>query len=140
MSGNSLLGRWSRRDLLRRSHLGFGWLAFLGLTQQAHAREASVRTHFTPRAKRVIFLFMDGGVSHVDTFDPKPELSRRHGQPAVWHADPLSQATSAGRRWLGSPWQFRRHGHSGLPVSDLFPRTARVADDLCVIRSLVGES
>jgi len=146
MFGNSLpsipTGRslWSRRDLLRRSHLGFGWLAFLGLTQQGKAGATADRTHFAPKAKRVIFLFMDGGVSHVDSFDPKPELDRRHGQPAVWRADVLSQAVSAGRRWLKSPWEFRRHGQSGLPVSDLFPHLARVADSLCVIRSLVGES
>jgi hypothetical protein len=88
----------------------------------------------------VIFLFMDGGVSHVDTFDPKPELNRRSGQPAQWRQDPKSQAVSAGRKWLGSPWTFRQHGHSGLWVSSLFPQQARVVDDLCVIRSLTGET
>jgi hypothetical protein len=98
------------------------------------------RTHFPAKARRVIFLFMDGGVSHVDSFDFKPELARRHGQPAVWRADALSQSTSANRRWLKNLWEFRQRGQSGLWVSDLFPNLARVADELCVIRSLVGES
>jgi hypothetical protein len=131
----------SRRDFLRRTSLGFGWLAFLGLTRRgARADSAHLMPHSPPSAKRVILLFMDGGVSHVDTFDPKPELSSRHGQPANWKPDRLSQAISASRKWLGSPWKFQQHGESGLWVSDLFPHVARVADDLCVIRSLVGET
>jgi hypothetical protein len=131
----------TRRDFLSRSSMGFGALAFLGLSQQwASAQAPAARPHFPARAKRVIFLFMDGGVSHVDSFDYKPELARRNGQPAVWRADALSQATSANRRWLGNLWAFRRRGQSGLWVSDLFPNIARVADELCVIRSLVGES
>ena len=132
---------WTRREVLRRSRLGFGWLAFAGLSarlpQTVRGQEG---THFAPRAKRVIFLFMDGGVSHVDSFDPKPELTRRSGQPAVWRPDPRSQAVSAGRKWLGSPWTFRKYGQSGSWVSDLFPRVAQVVDQLCVIRSLTGET
>ena len=128
-----------RRDFLRESSMGFGWLAYTGLAAKA-TEHAGSRTHLTPRAKRVIFLFMDGGVSHVDTFDPKPELTRLGGQPAKWKTDPLSQAVSAGRKWLGSPWTFQQHGQSGLWVSNLFPKAAKVIDELCVIRSLVGES
>ncbi len=127
---------FNRRDFLQRSSMGFGWLAYQGLAQQW----ASAATHFTPRAKRVIFLFMDGGVSHVDSFDPKPELAKRHGQQAVWRADALSQGTSGNRKWLRNLWDFKQRGQSGLWVSDLFPHIARVADELCVIRSLVGES
>lgn len=126
----------SRREFLQKSSLGFGWLALSGLT----AAEEPVQPHFPPRARRVIFLFMDGGVSHVDSFDPKPELTRLHGKPAKWKPDPLSQAVSAGRKWLGSPWSFQQHGQSGLWVSQLFPHQAKVVDDLCVIRSLTGES
>ncbi len=129
----------TRRDLLRHSSMGFGWLAFAGLTSSS-ARADQVAPLFAPKARRVIFLFMDGGVSHVDTFDPKPELDRRSGQPAQWRPDPRSQAVSAGRKWLGSPWKFRQHGQSGLWVSDLFPHQAKVADELCVIRSLIGET
>ena len=138
----------SRRDFLRRSNMGFGWLAFAGLSNQGIVGRADTSgfatapsgVHFSPRAKRVIFLFMDGGVSHVDSFDPKPELTKHHGEPAKWRPDPLSQAVSAGRKWLGSPWQFKQHGQSGLWVSDLFPHAAKVIDDLCVIRSLTGET
>ena len=132
----------NRREFLRRSSMGFGWLAFAGLSQQwaNSARAAALRTHFAPKARHVIFLFMDGGVSHVDTFDPKPDLDKRHGQPAKWRADKLSQATSANRKWLKSLWAFQQRGQSGLWVSDLFPHVAKVADDLCVVRSVVGES
>src|SRR5438046_5099133 len=81
---------FTRRDFLRRSSIGFGWLAFAGLANQwAAAATRSKQPHFAARAKRVIFLFMDGGVSHVDTFDPKPELARRHGRPAKWKVDSL---------------------------------------------------
>lgn len=131
----------TRRAFLRRSSMGFGWLAFAGLANQwALAGTGQPKTHFPARARHVIFLFMDGGVSHVDTFDPKPELNRRSGEPAKWRTDKLSQATSANRKWLGSLWEFKQRGASGLWVSDLFPHVAKVADDLCVIRSLVGES
>ncbi|MBL9136621.1 MAG: DUF1501 domain-containing protein [Verrucomicrobiales bacterium] len=131
----------NRREFLRRSSMGFGWLAFAGLAHPwACADTARPQTHFRPRAKHVIFLFMDGGVSHVDTFDPKPELNRRSGEPAKWRTDKLSQATSANRKWLGSLWDFKQRGASGIWVSDLFPHVAKVADELCVIRSIVGES
>ncbi len=138
----------SRRGFLQHSSLGFGWLAFASLVNQEIAasdgRPEFTASQFTlgfaPRAKRVIFLFMDGGVSHVDSFDPKPELTKRHGQSAKWKQDPLSQAVSAGRKWLGSPWQFKQRGQSGLWVSELFPHAANVIDDLCVIRSLTGET
>lgn len=124
-----------RRNLLQGLSCGFGWLAFQGL--QAAADQ---QPHFSAPAKRVIFLFMDGGVSHVDTFDPKPELDRLSGQPAKWRPDVRSQAISAGRRWLGSLWKFRQRGQCGLPVSDLFPHQAHMIDRLCVIRSLTGET
>ena len=129
---------YSRRDFLRRSSLGFGSLAFSGLAHESSAAETA--THFAPRAKRVIFLFMEGGVSQVDSYDPKPELTKRSGQPAEWEPDQLSQLLSVDRYWFGSPWRFQQHGASGLWVSDLFPHAARVIDDLCVVRSLIGET
>src|SRR4051812_32638801 len=96
---------FTRRDFVRRSGMGFGWLAFAGLANQwARAETRSKLPHHAPRARHVIFLFMDGGVSHVDTFDPKPELARRHGRPAKWKVDGLSQGISANRKWLKSPW------------------------------------
>jgi hypothetical protein len=118
--------------------MGFGWLAFSQIAGQALVVPS--QKVMVPKAKRVIFLFMDGGVSHVDTFDPKPELDKRHGQPAKWRIDTRSQAVSANRKWLKSPWAFQQRGESGLWVSNLFPEVAEVADNLCVIRSIVGEN
>lgn len=93
---------------------------------QASSSSAGL-THFAPKAKRVIFLFMTGGVSHVDTFDPKPELDARH--------DTLYKP---GRYYKGSGWKYRPHGDSGIEVSDLFPHIGGVIDDVCVIRSMTN--
>jgi len=136
----------SRRGLLQATGLGFGWMAFGGLARAwaagpaARSDAAAAGGAAPPRAKHVIFLFMDGGVSHIDTFDPKPELDRRSGQPADWKQDSLSQSAGQNRKWLGGLWKFSRRGQAGLWVSDLFPHLAAIADDLCVVRSLVGES
>lgn len=132
---------FDRRGFLQRSSMGFGWLAFSNLATALAADTAKTAiSKIAAKAKHVIFLFMDGGVSHVDTFDPKPELAKRHGQPAKWRADALSQAVSANRKWLKNLWEFKQRGQSGLWVSNLFPQVAKVADELCVIRSLVGET
>jgi hypothetical protein len=117
---------FSRRTLLRRAAHGFGWLALQPLLTAA--------THFAPRAKQLILLFMDGGVSHVDTFDPKPRLRAEHGQPFRQKID-ATQFDNNGAI-LASPWSFRQHGQSGLEVSELFPRMGALADDLCVVRSM----
>jgi len=93
---------------------------------------------FAPRAKHVIFCFMDGGPSHVDTFDYKPALKKFEGQQIGEENVSKKSQSNAGRRWFGSPWKFQRRGESGLLVSDLFPRVAECADDICVVRSLVG--
>ncbi len=123
-------GPWSRRDLLASGANGFGLLALAALlAEEAPAGEAALpRPHLRPRAKNVIFCFMDGGVSHVDSFDPKPELDRRDGQ-----------TYQGNRKWLKSPWKFARHGRSGLPVSELFPHIASCVDDLAVIRSMKAD-
>jgi len=123
----------SRRSWLQSSSAGFGWLAFAGLA------DADRKVATTARAKNVIFCFMDGGPSHVDTFDPKPMLSVRQGEKIGESAVSLRSQSDANRVWLGSPWDFRQRGESGLWVSDLFPHIAEVADRLCVVRSLVGE-
>ena len=131
----------TRRGFLKRSSMGFGMLAFAGLANQwAAAETRRPLPHFAPRAKHVIFLFMDGGVSHVDTFDPKPELTKRNGEKAEWRADERSQALTPNRKWLKHLWEFKQRGQSGLWVSDLLPHIASVADELCVIRSVVGET
>ena len=136
----------SRRTMLRRSALGFGSLGLYSLLQQsdllaepsAGGPLASKRPHFAPRAKRIIFLFMHGGVSHVDTFDPKPRLDADNGKPLPIKRSLTFNAKEAGGL-MRSPWEFKQRGESGIPVSELFPEVATCADDLCVIRSMVGE-
>lgn len=130
----------SRRGFLQATGMGFGWTALAGLAPAWGATAGSAGLHHPARAKRVIFLFMDGGVSHVDSFDPKPELDKRSGKPAEWTFDQKSQAAGQNRKWLGSLWKFAQRGKSGLWVSDLFPHAAGIADELCVVRSLVGET
>ena len=137
----------SRRELLASSANGFGLLALsalmagdsaLAATVPASAAKAPLitRPHFTPKAKNVIFCFMDGGVSHVDSFDPKPKLEEFDGKPCTLSKN----ATAEGKRqWLRSPWKFQKYGQSGLPVSDLFPHIATCADDLAVIRSFSAD-
>ncbi len=146
-----MAGGLSRRSMLQSSAVGFGHLAMaamLGNTgvlagDGAKPRAAGALTdgalaHFVPRAKRVIFLFMKGGPSHVDTFDPKPLLTRDHGKPLPF-PKPRVQFAPTGNL-LASPWKFSQHGESGLPVSELFPHVARHADDLCVLNSLHGSN
>ncbi len=128
----------SRREFLGSASCGFGMLALAGLL----ADEAGAREDLPKKgapARSVIFCFMDGGPSHVDTFDPKPALAKHQGQAIGAGAVSKKSQSTAGRVWLGSPWRFRQHGQSGLWVSDLLPEIARCADDLCVVRSLVGE-
>ena len=123
----------SRREILKSAACGFGSLAFSGLA----ASSAGQTFHHTPRAKRVIFLFMHGGPSHVDSFDYKPELQKRGGQKLPFApAKNLDPAATATAKLMASPWNFSQYGQSGLWVSDLFPHVARHADDLCVIRSM----
>lgn len=94
-------------------------------------------THFAPKALSVIFLYMDGGVSQVDSFDPKPRLKEEHGKPFPAKIEP-TQFNNIGNT-LASPWKFQQYGQSGIPVSDLFPEIAKHVDDLAVIRSMTSE-
>ena len=130
----------SRRALLSRATNGFGALAFASLlADRGLAADGPLTprtTHFAPRAKRVIFLYMDGGPSQVDTFDPKPRLEKEHGQP-IGMKIPKTQFDNVGSV-MKSPWAFQRRGESGLWVSDLLPHIASCADDLCVVRSMVS--
>ena len=127
----------SRRDFLKHAGLGIGWLALADLLAQSSRGEA-LPAHHTPRAKHVIFCFMDGGPSHVDTFDYKPELARRQGEKIGESAVSKLSQSAAERVWFGSPWNFAQRGQSGLWVSSLLPHIAQRADDLCVVRSMVG--
>lgn len=94
--------------------------------------------HFPARAKRVVFLFMKGGPSHVDTFDPKPLLTRDHGKPFPGKEPRIKFAETG--KLLKSPWSFKQYGQSGLPVSELFPNVAQCVDELCILRSLHGSN
>jgi len=132
----------SRRALLNRSAVGFGSLALASLLgEEARSAEpahplAAVMPHFAARAKRVIFLFMGGGPSQVDTFDYKPLLTRDDGKPLPFEKPRIQFNATA--NLLKSPWQFKQYGESGLWVSDLFPHLAQRIDDLCMIHSLHG--
>jgi hypothetical protein len=141
---NSLWNRrLSRRDMLRMSSVGFGNLALLGLLQeQADAASAGPLAPKAPmypaRAKRVIFVFLHGGPSQVDTFDPKPLLARDNGKPFPF--DKPRIVSSPTGNLLKSPWEFKRYGQSGIEVSDLFPHLGGCVDHLCVINSMVGSN
>src|SRR5262245_25742511 len=130
--------RLSRRRMLQQSALGFGSLALSSLlTDSAAAMDLlGGAPHFEPRAKRIIFLFMKGGPSHVDTFDPKPLLERDHGKPYPGQRPRVTFAQTG--TLLRSPWKFKKHGASGIEVSELFPHVAQCVDDLCFIHSLHG--
>lgn len=142
----------SRRELLRQSSLGFGSLALSAmLAAEARAAAGSAVSRgapagplapkppmFPPRAKRVIFVFLHGGPSQVDTFDHKPLLARDHGKPLPF-AKPRIVSSQTGNL-LQSPWEFRPYGQSGIPVSELFPYLGGCMDDLCVINSMWGSN
>ena len=133
--------RLPRRALLQQSAAGFGLLglrSLLGEEVPANGPLAPKQTHFPPRAKRVIFLFMHGGPSSVDTFDPKPRLDADNGKPVPFKRS-LTFGEDAVRGLMKSPWKFQQYGKSGIPVSELFPNVATCVDDLCVIRSMVGD-
>ena len=138
LSDNHRSSLVSRRDALKSCASGFGYLAFAGMAHAAAAKETAARggalapqtTHFPARAKRVIFLCMNGGPSHVDLFDYKPTLNKQSGS-----------ASSVGRerggaKLLGSPFQFAQHGESGHWISEVFPQLAKQAHELCVIHSM----
>jgi hypothetical protein len=136
----------TRRELLGRGGMGFGMVGLAGLLAErkspVRAAQAGAidlnplaprRPHFTARARQVVHLFMNGGPSHVDTFDPKPLLDRYHGKPLPRPNLRTERKTGAAMR---SPFTFRKYGQSGIEVSELFAQTARHIDAICVIRSM----
>jgi hypothetical protein len=142
MTEPTVLDTLTRRELLCRAGMGMASLGLAGLlgseaaaalpADRAVSPLAPRKPHFAPRAKRVIHLFMNGGPSHVDTFDPKPALAR-------WAGKPLANNLRTERRTgaaFPTPYRFDRHGKSGLEISDIFPHLAKCADELCVIRSM----
>ena len=139
----------TRRAMLAQAACGFGGLALAGLLAEVQGADASggrpaadplapKPPPFPARARRVIFLFMHGGVSHVDTFDPKPKLTEMNGKPLPF-AKPQFEFGGTGNL-LASPWKFQKYGRCGTEVSALFPHVGAMADDLCVIRSMTGGS
>ena len=125
--------------MLQRSANGFGAVALSSLLA-GDARAGTSGLHHPAKAKSVIFLYMDGGPSHIDTFDPKPMLTKYHGQDptrAIGKLEP-TQFANVGKV-LGSPWKFKQHCQSGIPVSELFPHVAKCVDDIAVVRSMVSK-
>ncbi len=140
----------SRRQMLRRFASGFGMVGLAGLLaedlvssvlagESSSANPLSVKPpQYPAKAKRIIFLFMSGGPSHVDTFDPKPRLAKDNGKPLPFEK-PKLERTKTGNL-LQSPWTFKQYGQAGIAVSELFPHLATCVDDLCVIRSMVADN
>jgi len=123
---------YSRRRFLRQSGMGIGSLALAHLMEQ----EAEAITHFPGKAKSVIHVFLNGGMSQVDTFDPKPELTRLGGKVLPFQNLQTERRTGVA---LPSPFKFKQHGQSGIPVSDLFPHLSQCVDKMAVIRSMHAE-
>lgn len=133
----------SRRDLLRQASCGFGSVAAAALLHRDSARAASgaalPAVHHAAKATSVIFLYMDGGVSQVDSLDPKPRLEKDAGKdPSSLFKVDATQFNNIGTV-LPSPWKFKQYGESGIPVSDLFPHMGSVVDELAIIRSMTSE-
>src|SRR5262245_9950195 len=143
---------YDRRAFLRSAGCGFGSIALAALladegklvaNADPHAADplAPRPPHFPAKAHRVIFLFMSGGPSHVDTFDPKPELTRLHGQPLPASFGPVkTRRDVAKNKLLASKRACGEHGQSGIEVSDWFPHLAGCVDDICLLRGCHGDS
>ena len=129
-----MINTMNRRQMLSKSSTGFGLLALQGLIGQS---QVLASPHYTPRAKSVIFCYMSGGVSHVDTFDPKPKLQEMAGKPMPVKVE-RTQFNNNGNIFP-SPFEFQKHGESGIPVSSIFPRTAKMVDEMAVIRSMTSK-
>ncbi|MFO0953459.1 MAG: DUF1501 domain-containing protein [Isosphaeraceae bacterium] len=141
----------TRREFVRDAFCGFGGLALSAMLQEEQARAGGVSSantnplapklpHLPAKARSVIFLFMAGGPSHLETFDPKPLLNKLHGQPRpAEFGEVRYQFVRPNARILGSKRKFQKHGQSGVEVSDLFPHTAQCIDDIAVIRSCHGD-
>ena len=149
MNGNGSLRPVSRRSLLRRAAIGFGALGLEALLAEQSGLlgaapldnpNAPKQPHFEPKAKNVIFLFMHGGPSHIDTLDPKPRLKADEGKPLPIKREVSFTPPDEVGGLMPSPFEFTPHGESGIPVSTLFPNIGACIDDLCVIRSMVGDA
>ena len=127
----------SRREMLTQCSTGFGMLALQGLMANSAFAGTARQSHFKPRAKHVILCYMSGGVSQVDSFDPKPKLRELHGKPMPVKIE-RTQFNNNGNV-MASPFEFKRYGQSGTPVSSMFPYVAESVDELAVIRSMTSK-
>ncbi len=127
----------TRREMLAQCSTGFGMLALQGLMANSAFADTARRSHFKPRAKHVILCYMSGGVSQVDSFDPKPKLRELHGKPMPVKVE-RTQFNNNGNV-MASPFEFKRYGQSGTPVSSMFPHVAESVDELAVIRSMTSK-
>jgi hypothetical protein len=133
----------TRRDLLKSAAAGFGYMALAGLTTETALADAKnplapKAGHHPAKAKRVIFVFMHGGPSQVDTFDYKPRLQKDDGKDLPFAPAKLVNSNT-GRKLMASPWKFKQHGESGMWVSELFPEVARHVDELCMLHGMHTE-
>ncbi len=127
----------TRRQQLQTTAVGFGGLAMAAMGHELAAAEAGrPLRHHAAQARRVIFMFMKGGPSQVDTFDYKPQLQQDHGKPLPFEKPRIQFAPT--NNLLGSPWRFQQHGESGIHVSELFPNVAECIDDICLLNSVHG--
>lgn len=127
----------TRREMLAQCSTGFGMLALQGLMANSSFAGTARRSHFKPRAKHVILCYMSGGVSQVDSFDPKPKLRELHGKPMPVKI--LRTQFNNNGNVMASPFKFKRYGQSGTPVSSMFPHVAESVDELAVIRSMTSK-
>ncbi|MDD9865576.1 MAG: DUF1501 domain-containing protein, partial [Verrucomicrobiales bacterium] len=127
----------TRREMLTRCSTGFGMLALQGLMSNRAFAEAVGGRKLKAKAKHVILCYMSGGVSQVDSFDPKPKLRELHGKPMPVKVE-RTQFNRNGNV-MASPFEFKKHGQSGLEVSSMFPQLSTVADELAVIRSMTSK-
>ena len=143
---SSIFHKPNRRNVLRAAAQGFGAVALESMLQKEAAAAARLNPlaakpqHFPAKAKSVIFLFMVGAPSQMDTFDPKPDLKKFEGKPLPESLRVTSQFSDGTTPVLSSPWEFKNYGRSGLPVSSLFPNVAQCVDDICFVRSFYTES
>src|SRR5580658_2035385 len=136
----------TRRDALRRVGNGFGMMAFAGMLGESIAKAGlnnigetglgMARLDYPQKVKRVIFLFMNGGLSTIDAFDPKPMLAKYDGQPMPGGSISTERRTG---ELMKSPFTFKKHGQCGMDVSDLWPHLSEVVDDICWVRSVYTE-
>lgn len=144
MGHNHIHTPLTRREFLTKTSLGIGAVSLASLLNPSSLFASGNRTHFVPKAKRIIYLYMAGAPSQLDLFDYKPQLVKRHGQdlPSSVLGDRVTGTVSAQNSlpMVGSPYKFSQHGQSGMWMSDLMPHMSKITDQLCKVQSMYTES